>query len=345
MRRKFTFVVLSSFFFLLLGSMIITSCTKEGPAGPPGADGEDGANAAETCTACHDFSENLLAKVDQYDHSVHASGANINRNYENCSQCHTSQGFRTFLEDGSMSNVAEPTAINCRTCHPIHETYTMADYSVRTSDPVALLLNDAEYDYENSNLCVNCHQARPVNPYPAVGGGDITITNARWGPHYSTQSNMFAGMGKGAIELPGSETYRNSTHANAIDDGCITCHMSTPYGYKAGGHQMNVKYGEDSYNLSACSDCHSDMTSTTANLTDHRTEIQGLLEDLKTLIEDQGLMNPNGMFTTPITLTATQAGAVLNYKLVYYDRSYGAHNYPYTKALLVNSIEALNPGV
>jgi hypothetical protein len=77
----------------------------------------------------------------------------------------------------------------------------------------------------------------------------------------------------------------------------------------------------------------------------NRTEIQELLSELETLILDQGLMNPNGMFTVPITLSENQAGAILNYKLVYYDRSYGAHNYSYVKALLTNSIEALGNSI
>jgi hypothetical protein len=240
MKRKFSLVVFSSIFFLMLGSMVITSCTKEGPQGVAGEDGKDG---TETCTSCHNFSEDLLAKMDQHANSAHASGANINRNNEGCSQCHTSMGFRTFIADGSMSTVHNPTAINCRTCHPIHETYTADDYQLRTSSAVNLLLGGASYDHGSSNLCTNCHQARPVNPMPVVGGADLNITNARWGPHYAPQANIFGGAGKGAYEIPGDMPYMNSGHTAAVTDGCTTCHMSSPVGYLAGGHQMNVKYG------------------------------------------------------------------------------------------------------
>lgn len=338
MRSKFRIAFFSTLFFVMLGSLIISSCTKEGPEGPPGLDGAD---ATETCQTCHDFTETIVAKIGQYENSAHAFGANINRNYEGCSQCHTSQGFRTLIEEGTMSSVHEPTAINCRTCHPIHTTYTTDDYTLRTSDAVALNLSGENYDFSSSNLCVNCHQARPVSPLPSVGGEDVTITNARWGPHYAPQGNIFAGKGKGGYEVAGSMAYNNSTHSTMISDGCVTCHMSTPVGYQAGGHQMNVSYGNGSYNYSACGDCHSDVSSLATTMTNHREEIQGMLDTLKTLIVDQGLMNANGMFSVPITLTANQAGAVLNYKLVYYDHSYGAHNYPYVKALLTNSIEVL----
>jgi len=178
-----------------------------------------------------------------------------------------------------------------------------------------------------------------------VGGGEVNITNARWAPHYATQANIFGGVGKGAFEIAGSMQYVNSSHANAVGKGCVTCHMSTPVGYLAGGHQMNVSYGTSSYNYSGCTSCHSNTASLTTLMNTNRDEIKGLLEELQTLILDQNLMNANGMFTVPLTLTANQAGAVLNYKLIYYDRSYGAHNYPYVKALLTNSIEAISPGV
>jgi hypothetical protein len=339
MKRKFTLVIFSSLFLTMMGSMIISSCTKEGPEGPPGMDGAD---AVETCMTCHDFSETILAKVEQYKRSSHASGANINRNNAGCSQCHTSKGFRDYIKDGTMATVTEPTAINCRTCHPIHETYTVADYALRTNNPVTLILSEQQYDFGSSNMCANCHQSRAVGPYPQPGGDDVNITNARWGPHYAPQANIFGGVGKGAAEIPGSLAYTNSAHTNMVGNGCVTCHMSTPVGYLAGGHQMNIKYGTSSYNYSGCSSCHNDASALAANMNTNRDEIKDLMSTLEGLILDQGLMNPNGMFTVPVTLTANQAGAVLNYKLAYYDKSYGAHNYPYVKALLTNSIEALN---
>lgn len=341
MKRKFSLAIFSSLFFILMGSMVITSCTKVGPEGPPGVDGVDG---AETCSSCHNNNEILLAKEGQWQNSAHASGANINRNTSGCSQCHTSKGFRDFVHDGTLAAVTEPTAINCRTCHEIHETYTMDDYKLREQDPVALLVSQQEYNHGSSNLCVNCHQARPISPMPAVGGDDITITNARWSPHYSTAANIFGGVGKGAVEIPGSMNYINSAHTTQVTDGCVTCHMSTPVGYLAGGHQMNVKYGT-SYNYSGCAGCHTNTAGLTTTMNTNRTEIQTLLSELETLILSQNLMNANGMFTVPLTLTATQAAAVLNYKLIYYDRSYGAHNFPYVKALLTNSIEALTPDI
>jgi hypothetical protein len=339
MKSKFSLAIFSTLFFVLMGSMVITSCTKIGPEGPPGLDGAD---AVETCMTCHNFGETLLAKVGQYQNSAHASGANIIRNTNGCAHCHTSKGFRDFVHDGTLAAVTEPTAINCRTCHNIHETYTMDDYKLRENDPVTLLVSQQQYNHGSSNLCVNCHQARPVNPMPVKGGADITITNARWSPHYSTAANIFGGVGKGAVEIDGSMAYVNSAHTTMVTDGCVTCHMSTPVGYMAGGHQMNVKYGT-AYNYNGCVGCHTNTAGLTTLMNTNRTLIQGLLKELETLILDQKLMNANGMFTVPLTLTANQAAAVYNYKLVYYDSSYGAHNFPYVRALLTNSIEAIKP--
>lgn len=340
MKRKFTVLLFSASFFLLLGSMVISSCTKEGPEGPPGMDGED---ASTTCMTCHDFSDMIIAKIGQYERSLHASGNNINRSNEGCSQCHTSQGFRTFLADGSLSNVHEPAAINCRTCHPIHETYTTDDYKLRTNDAVTLAVGGATYDHGNSNLCVHCHQSRPINPMPSPGGPEINVTNARIGPHYGPQSNIF--LGKGAFEIPGSLPYENSYHTNILNDGCVTCHMSPPVGYLAGGHQMNVKYGTASYNYSGCttSGCHESAANLTVRMNNNREEISLLTQELKDILISKELLNAsNSLIPTPKTMTSNELGAIINYRFVYYDQSYGAHNFKYVKALLTNTLESLN---
>lgn len=337
MKRNLTLIVFTAAFSLIMGSVLISGCTKEGPEGPPGLDGQD---AVETCMKCHNFAEDIVAKIGQYQNSVHASGANINRNNANCSHCHTSEGFRTFLETGELVHVAEPTAINCRTCHPIHETYTFADYQVRSNAPVDFIHAAGSYDYGNSNLCANCHQARPTSPFPTPGGQDVTITNARFGPHYGPQANIFAG--KGGYEVSGSMSYENSRHTNILGNGCVTCHMSTPVGYQAGGHQMNVGYGNGNYNYSGCTGCHTDAGELAFMMNTNREEIKALTNELRDILIEKEFLNPNTLLVnTPIDLTADEAGAIFNYKLIYGDKSYGAHNYKYVKALLVNSIESL----
>lgn len=341
MKNKYTLLIPVIIYFMISANLFITGCTKEGPPGPPGLDGKD---AAENCMACHNFSDFIVGKFTQYAHSIHASGNNISRNGDNCAHCHTGQGFRAFIADGVMQQVDNPTAINCRTCHPIHETYTVDDYAVRAISPVNLIVSNAVYDYGNSNICANCHQGRAVSPYPVAGGDEITITNARYGPHYGPQSNMI--VGEGPYKVSGSMAYENSAHSNLISDGCITCHMAPAIGYDAGGHQMNLSFemasGQTGYNLNGCTDCHTNSANLSALLAENREEIKALTYELRDKLIEKGLLNQAELVPTPITVSPDEAGAIMNYKFVYGDNSYGAHNYLFTKALLVNTLESLD---
>lgn len=346
MKGRFTFLSLATVMIMLMGSVMVTSCTKEGPEGKPGLDGIDGKDGAESCSSCHNFSENLLAKINQYDNSKHAKGINTNQTGENCSRCHTSMGFRNYIHDGSTSLINNPTPINCRTCHPIHESYSLDDYGIRTTTAVNLIVGEGQYNYGNSNLCANCHQARPVTPYPVAGQPDVTITNARYGPHYGPQANMLTG--KGPYPIPGSMPYLNSAHTNLVSGGCVTCHMGPATGIWGGGHQMNVKYttgtGSTAYQYTGCLDsgCHGTSAEVTALINPNRTEIQGLLTQLKEKLQEKGLLNAAELVPVPKTMTQMEAAAIMNYKFVYGDASYGAHNYRFTKAILVNTLESLN---
>lgn len=331
---------------LLLGAMIFSSCTKEGPQGLPGIDGIDGKDGAQTCGECHNMSEFLKAKIEQYENSGHSYGNTSNRSSESCARCHTSMGFRNFIEDSLMVVIENPTQINCRTCHPIHESYTIDDFALRTTDSVSLMLGDVVYDYGKSNLCANCHQARPIDPYPDLSSKDsITITNSHYGPHHATQANMIKTAGP--IKIPGSMPYLNSAHTRMVDGGCVTCHMSPASGILAGGHQMGVKYtsssGADAYQYTGCiaTDCHGTTTEINGLINPNRDEISALIEELKTSLTKHGILKTSGSLATPITMSQTQAAAFLNYEFVEGDHSTGAHNFRFIKALLTNSIEAL----
>lgn len=338
MKRKsllFTFAL-----SLMMAGTLMMSCTKTGPEGIAGKDGEDGADAATTCMTCHDFSDDLLAKMHQYQNSAHASAANVNRSNEGCAQCHTSQGFRTMVETGEIAAVTNPVAVNCRTCHQIHETYTPADYALRGTDAFTMELTDHTYDFGSSNQCAKCHQGRETTPFPTAGAEPVNITNMRWGPHYSTQANMFAGVG--AIEIAGPLPYSNSAHTTVVEDGCVSCHMGIASGITSGGHQMNITVGT-SRNLNGCVDCHTDQAVIVATLNENKAEIEGLTAELKGLLVEQGLLNETtGYIPVPQVLTQDQLSYILNYKLVYYDHSAGAHNYRYTRAILTNTIAAIN---
>ncbi len=84
MKKVNLFYLLSA---ILFGAMLVfASCTKEGPAGADGADGadgEDGINGDDgttTCVECHDDSQVMFAKSNQWSASIHATGGNFERN-------------------------------------------------------------------------------------------------------------------------------------------------------------------------------------------------------------------------------------------------------------------------
>ncbi|MBN2805952.1 MAG: cytochrome c3 family protein [Prolixibacteraceae bacterium] len=344
---KFNHIIHTTGFavMILLSSFLFTGCTKEGPQGLPGLDGEDGKDGAQTCSECHNMSEFLVARIEQYNHSTHATGANTNRSTAGCARCHTSMGFRNFIIDSTDVNVDNPTPINCRTCHPIHETFTSDDFALRTTDSITLMNGDI-YNYGQSNLCVNCHQARPISPYPDLSSSEkVTISSIHYGPHHAPQANMF--MSTGPVEIKGSMPYLNSAHTKMVYNGCVTCHMSPATGVLGGGHQMGVKYttvsGSEAYQYTGCftADCHGTVSEINGMIVPNRAEITALIEELNSKLMAKGFFDDHGHLIAPLTLTQKEAAVILNYLFVVEDKSFGAHNFRYTKALLTNSIEAL----
>lgn len=335
---------------LLILVLLVGSCVKEGPQGPPGtpgADGVDGVNGvngqdgAESCSACHASNTDLYAKQIQYQNSVHALGGNFERNSTRCAICHTHEGFMERLQTGANETAAtikDPTPINCRTCHMIHETFDITDYDLRVTDPVELI-NGGVVDFGNGNMCINCHQSRPYD-IPDLSTDSTEITNKRWGTHHGPQSTLVFGLG--GYEVPGSIEYTDSPHKDVITDGCITCHMATAFGNSGGGHTFNMKYeshGRMTDNVVACQACHAGIEDFNINGT--QDEITALLDELEALLIAEGVYNTETELWNTGTYTTDVAGAALNYLFIKEDRSMGAHNYNYAKALLSNSIESL----
>ncbi|MFC2059773.1 cytochrome c3 family protein [Chloroflexota bacterium] len=310
-----------------------------GPAGPAGPVGKVGVNAAETCADCHNDTTLIKARQVQYAASKHGSGYTFERNGTDCAACHTAEGFILSLETGSKAleaAVENPSPINCRTCHNIHDTYTEADWALKVSDPVTLSTSGETLDFGKANLCVNCHQPRDSYAVPVVGGGDVSIASTRYGPHHGPQSTMLAGTG-GYGEYTGG-----STHFDLIEDACVTCHMQSAYGKQAGGHTWSMAYEyheNEVQNTVACVTCHAEADS--FDMGGAVTEIQALGEELNSLLIAQNLITSSGS-AVPGTYTSAQAGALWNYRMVILeDRSGGVHNPGYAKFLLQTGIDAL----
>jgi len=144
------------------------------------------------------------------------------------------------------------------------------------------------------------------------------------------------------IGTGGYGDYKGSkVHYDYTTDGCVECHMATPYGAQAGGHTMGVGYeyhGALRPNLAACDSCHSDIEDFDRNGV--QTEVQALLDELEELLVAQGLITEEGSGIKG-TFSSEQAGALWNYKTVEEDRSLGIHNPAYTKFLLQTAIDTL----
>ncbi len=336
---------------LVFGAVIISGCTKEGPAGPQGPQGpkgEDGINGTDGtagCIQCHDNSQVFEAKVIQWEHSKHATGGDFDRNSTSCAPCHTSQGFLERMAAGTMTTSAaieNPNPQNCYTCHKIHSTFTSDDYNFTYTDPVALWFGDATVDFGEGNLCANCHQARIPSPAPVVGSSDTYhISNSHWGPHHSPVANILSGHGGYEV----GTGYENSPHSSIVENACVTCHMGEAVGDLAGGHTMNITYeaeGSENFNTAGCAQCHSDNDDLLAKITETQSTIQGLLDQLKTILVNAAILTADGHLNAPLDLTADQLGALLNYNLIMEDKSLGVHNFKYEKTLLTNSIASLS---
>lgn len=346
---------------LVVLAMLSISCTKEGPAGPAGAngtngeDGIDGQDGTATCIQCHDDSQVMFAKSMQWENSVHAQGGTFARNGTSCAPCHVSQGFLERMASGEQTTsdaILNPNPVNCYTCHNVHATYTPDDWALTYAEPVYFwfLGNNTGpeyYDWNKGNLCANCHQSRIASPFPTVGSSETyTITSYRYGPHHGPQSNLLAGIS--GYEVAGSMNYTNAMHTN-IENGCVTCHMADAPGIDMGGHAMNVGI-DGSINDSGCLECHPDgIDDATEAL---QEEIHMLLEELHNLLIAQSISDSAGYLlgddgenrassSNPANLTATEAGTFFNFKFIEEDRSGGVHNWKYAKALLTNSIEAI----
>jgi hypothetical protein len=213
-----------------------------------------------------------------------------------------------------------PTRQDCRTCHMIHETHTAQDWALRTIEPVSFYaIPGSTFDGGLGNLCVNCHQ--PRRNAPVANNGVITGISDHWGPHHGPQSSMILGVGgAGTTGTPGG-------HYGAIENSCVDCHMSD---------DRNHTMAPDP---ATCEPCHPGAEDFDINGT--RTEIIALSDQLGQLLFDAGLISENSIDGHPIVTEAPedQGIALWNWLYVHHeDRSSGAHNYDYAKAMLEEGI-------
>lgn len=316
--------------FALIFSAGILFSACEGPAGPAGKD------ANETCKECHNPTV-VDQKVVEFSFSKHKYGeaAFDEAGNTQCSPCHESEAFKyvckfnipaTFtVVSGKYVNDYQATTsiaygiLSCFTCHSnIHTTYTAQDlFPLTTTAPVAMTMwagtktIDLTQGDSRSNLCIKCHQPRPLTTDKTLSDGNIVdyaglaanpsavfynsaVGNAapnkvlpsyRMHVHYGTVGAIVAGQG--GVEFPGSQPFLSSIHTSVAS--CQNCHMA-PITGRAGGHTFVAKGNFNGCNVAGC---HTGLTaSSTTYWKTTRTEIQTLLNSLAVKINAVGGTTP-----------------------------------------------------
>lgn len=313
-----------------------------GPAGPAGqdgtngvdgvngTDGTDGVDGTTVCIQCHSLTHKNTITA-QYETSGHAAGNYVGYagGRKSCARCHSHEGFvetQFTGMDTTAANVPIPTAIGCATCHDSHNTFDFAtdgqDYALRTSAPIELIgwpEEDVVDMGNSSNLCGTCHQPRRPAP-EADGDGNFKITSSHYGPHHGPQVTVLYGFG--GYEFDGILPYpEKGSAAHYKDATCVACHM----------HEADHSFWP---NEDGCTVCH------TSSVPDIAAEIHGLLDQLAAILEAEGVLDADH-HVIPGTYPVELAGAFYNWIMIEEDRSVGVHNPKYARALLTNSIAAV----
>lgn len=361
---------------LLLGLsfvFVLASCTKEGPMGLPGADGADGTDGADgldgnqTCLVCHSQS-NMDAITAAFTEHPHAAGSSFSYagTRAGCAQCHSDEGYLAYITTGAEIAPAAGAPLKCSTCHNNHSSLEEGiSAPLYTIEAVASAAIDGKtYDYEASNLCASCHQARstPASYYRTeartvtqpIVRGDIEVyqAHAAIGPNGSKTLNAAGDTLFVTFDVPLTHVYTSSTHAGphhgpqanmiAADMGsqigtpfeqshhtCINCHMHGEDG--ASGHS----YVADK---DMCNNCHGtavDIEGIQTAIATRMAAVQAALEDIYAIhVDEEGAVHP--MYAS---LPKDQWDAFWNFMCLWEDKSHGAHNPGYARQLL-NQAEA-----
>ena len=324
-----------------------------GPAGPQGPAGMAG---TANCIECHSADQVIAGKQLQYELSGHYTGGHYYETRTSCAPCHTSQGFLEVLANGGMATaeeIVDPLPPNCYACHSIHQSYTTDDWALTSSDPVTFWLTGETMDLGAGNQCIQCHQARIRNlnsqwdplPPPLDSDTMLYLSTTRYGPHHGSQGMVFTGSG-GAENSTAS--FDNSLHTSLIGgDGkaCVTCHMAQ-FDPEAslGGHQFAVTH-DGEVNEAGCVACH-DSGQAEDLIAGTQSEIKGMLYELGGRLMELGMLRDttgsNAWRTNQDTFPSAHIGALWNAVYIAEDKTYGVHNYKYTKALLEESLKVVN---
>ncbi|MDD5149948.1 MAG: multiheme c-type cytochrome [Flavobacterium sp.] len=195
--------------------------------------------------------------------------------------------------------------------------------------------------------------ALAIAPYPAAAAGTNykTYSNSGLGAHESPQADIW--MGITGIDIEGTTTHLPAakTGKHFISSSCIQCHMDKPLADGSKGqHSLKVSF-------QTCATCHTSAANAETLLTTFNIDYDAKIESLRLALSAQTTyfttsatgsvsINKSGIGTANDTyyskdIPLKYVQAYWNYKLLTGDPAKGVHNPLYAKALIQNSIEAL----
>lgn len=285
-----------------------------------------------------------------YEFSKHSEGKELalgEGKSAGCAPCHSNEGFSSRISTNlrptftgtapgpytfSFSVPASassdipgglPTHVGCFTCHKGAPSDSMA---LVTTDSVKMLFYampgkekyiNLTQDSKKANLCVRCHQPRPISENTTSGNGgsldyptlvtnlsaiiyDSTKTNANGNKvnisgstigHYGWPGAVLAGKGYGTFEIPGGPVaYTNSAHTT--EASCQDCHMASPKvvgDLPTGGHTFIAKGNYNGCNTAACHGS-SPLSATTSKVTTAFANQRANLDTLGQLLKSKGVL-------------------------------------------------------
>jgi len=303
--------------------------------------------------------------ANSWPFSAHATGETAFGEGTNsgCAGCHADQGFSwrvanklqptytgtapgpyayAFNVDASASSTmtALPGHIGCFTCH---KGNPQDSFALVTTDSVKMMFYsmpgkekyvNLTQDKKSSNICIMCHQSRPISQnttsgdgsavdYPALAtslttlfydstktastGNKVSLSSSTVG-HYGWPGNVLAGKGFGPIEIPGAPTaYTNSAHTTVA--ACADCHMASPKivsGVPVGGHTFKAAGNYNGCNTTTCHGTSGVLSATSVKVT---TAVNGQKAKLDQLA---GLLKSKGQYMMFIDTTLATDGITRN---------------------------------
>ena len=310
------------------------------------------------CGGCHTRHQPTYQQWTNSGHAIVVEDLNPSSRISACGRCHSGSVHANFLKNRAAPAGKANVPVDCATCHDPHAEHTWTnvlsgevytnevrnplsstnDYFMSTTDTFIKKYNP------NINVCGQCHNYR----------GDTWQGNSR-PPHNSAQYNMLLGtVGELTNGLP---HYQPATHALALANQCVDCHMqitSIPANTNFPAipdHTFTVQQ------FTICTQCHPSpqqlVQFTQTAVSNQVADVKFALDFWATTRAPLALRQKYGVmaweYTTPGTLSSGTTGpnaneqrlipvniqkARYNMYLIWNEGSLGVHNGPFTTSLL-----------